>query len=318
MVMKNQRAWAFKTINKKELRYRGNDGYDDNPFKSYSYDNFVANHKQVKNGDIVVIYDRKQVIGVAKISSLIKENSHKEINQCPIDNCDAEKIRTRVNKTPEWRCSNGHEFDKPLKKSIPVIKFTAFYSNNFKVLKLSYLELEGKIINHNKQLSIQEVKLEWAKHLWDDNGNYIDNLDSLEASEPEALFDKEDLREIVNRSIKQRRGQRSFREKIIKKNNHCAITKCAVLDILEAAHIYPYRNKSHNHISNGVLLRADIHTLFDLDLIAIEPTSFTVHINNKLKDSEYSIYEGSALSISHELSLEAIEERWAIFIDKNK
>ncbi len=41
--MKNQRAWAFKTINKKELRYRGNDGYDDNPFKSYSYDNFVAN-----------------------------------------------------------------------------------------------------------------------------------------------------------------------------------------------------------------------------------------------------------------------------------
>ncbi|EIY6648848.1 HNH endonuclease [Salmonella enterica] len=318
MDMNNQRAWAFKTINKNELRYRGNDGYDDNPFESYSYDNFVANHKQVETGDIVVIYDRERVIGVAKITSLIKENSHKEINQCPINNCDAGKIRTRTNKTPEWRCSNGHEFDKPLKKSIPVIKYTAFYSNNFKMLKMSYLELEGKIINHNKQLSIQEVKLEWAKDLWEGNGSYIDNLGCLEASEPEALFDKEDLREIVNRSIKQRRGQRSFREKILKKNNHCAITKCAVLDILEAAHIYPYRNKSHNHISNGILLRADIHTLFDLDLIAIAPESFTVHINNKLKDSEYSIYEGSTLSISHELSLEAIEERWAIFIDKNK
>lgn len=316
--MKNKRAWAFKTISKKELVYRGNDGYDDNPFESYSYDNLVPNHKQVESGDVVIIYNRKHVIGVAEITSLIKEDSQKEINQCPINNCNAEKIRTRTSKKPEWRCSNGHEFDKPLKKSIPVIKSTAFYSNNFKVLKMSYLELEDKIINHNKQLSIQEVKLEWAKNLWEGNRLYIDNLESLEASEPEALFNKEDLREIVNRSIKQRRGQRSFREKLLKKKNHCAITKCAVLDILEAAHIYPYRNNSHNHISNGILLRADIHTLFDLDLIAIEPKNFTVHINKKLKKSEYSIYEGSILSISHKLSQDAIEERWKIFMDKNK
>lgn len=318
MSMKNKRAWAFKTISKKEQVYRGNDGYDDNPSESYSYDNLVANHKQVESGDIVVIYNRKQVIGVAEITSLIKEDSQKEINQCPIKNCNAEKIRTRTSKKPEWRCSNGHEFEKPLKKTIPVIKSTAFYSNSFKILKMNYLELEGKIINHNKQLSIQEVKLEWAKNLWEGNNLYIDNLESLEASEPEALFNKEDLREVVNRSIKQRRGQRSFREKLLKKNNHCAITKCAVVDILEAAHIYPYRNNSHNHISNGILLRADIHTLFDLDLIAIEPKSFTVHINKKLKGSEYLVYEGSILSLSHVLSQEAIEERWEIFMDKNK
>ncbi|MCK7108088.1 hypothetical protein, partial [Enterobacter kobei] len=46
--------------------------------------------------------------------------------------------------------------------------------------------------------------------------------------------------------------------------------------------------------------------------------SFTVHINKKLKGSEYLIYEGSILSLSHELSQEAIEERWEIFKDKNK
>ncbi|HBH6929846.1 TPA: HNH endonuclease, partial [Enterobacter cloacae] len=62
----------------------------------------------------------------------------------------------------------------------------------------------------------------------------------------------------------------------------------------------------------------DIHTLFDLDLIAIEPKDFTVHINEKLKKSEYSIYEGSILSISHKLSQDALEERWEIFMDKNK
>ncbi|MBT1890751.1 hypothetical protein KK001_20730, partial [Enterobacter roggenkampii] len=94
--MKNKRAWAFKTISKKELVYRGNDGYDDNPFELYSYDNLVANHKQVESGDIVVIYNRKHVIGVAVITSLIKEDSQKEINQCPINNCKAEKIRTRT------------------------------------------------------------------------------------------------------------------------------------------------------------------------------------------------------------------------------
>jgi len=42
-----------------------------------------------------------------------------------------------------------------------------------------------------------------------------------------------------------------------------------VADVLEAAHILPYLNEKRNHVSNGLLLRADVHTLFDLGLIAV-------------------------------------------------
>lgn len=314
---KGQRAWAFKAINKNELLYRGNNGYEENPLQSYAYDNLVANHKQVKCGDIVVIYNRKKTIGVAKITSLVKEDASKEINECPVDNCKAEKLRTRAKKEPKWRCSNGHEFDKPSQKIIQVTKFTAHYFDTFKEIKKPYMELEGKIINHNKQLSIQEVKLEWAKVLLEGDGSYIDILEGLEAEEPVVLFKNEDLRETVNRSIKQRRGQRAFREAILKVNNHCAVTKCAILDLLEAAHIYPYRNETHNHMSNGLLLRADIHTLFDLDLIAINPSSYKIHINKMLKESEYAVYEGSNISVAHQLSEQAIYERWKLFLNKN-
>ncbi|MDZ7808966.1 MAG: HNH endonuclease signature motif containing protein [Arhodomonas sp.] len=39
----------------------------------------------------------------------------------------------------------------------------------------------------------------------------------------------------------------------------CAITGCNMLDVLEAAHIHPYRGDATNHPSNGLLLRADLH-----------------------------------------------------------
>ncbi|WP_183629116.1 HNH endonuclease signature motif containing protein [Novosphingobium sediminicola] len=44
-------------------------------------------------------------------------------------------------------------------------------------------------------------------------------------------------------------------------------------DILEAAHIVPHAviGQKGNDASNGILLRADIHTLFDLNLIRITP-----------------------------------------------
>jgi HNH endonuclease len=49
-----------------------------------------------------------------------------------------------------------------------------------------------------------------------------------------------------------------------------------VLDVLEAAHIYPYRGDSTNHVANGLLLRADLHTLLDCGLPAIDPDGLRV------------------------------------------
>lgn len=80
----------------------------------------------------------------------------------------------------------------------------------------------------------------------------------------------EDARERVTAAIVRRRGQQAFREALIQRYQGCCmVTGCDVVAVLEAAHIVPYQGMDTNHPENGLLLRADIHTLFDLGLLAI-------------------------------------------------
>jgi hypothetical protein len=55
----------------------------------------------------------------------------------------------------------------------------------------------------------------------------------------------------------------------------CAVTSCDAGAALEGAHLRPYRGPESNDVTNGLLLRADIHTLFDLRLLAPDPAPGT-------------------------------------------
>ncbi|MBU6257929.1 MAG: HNH endonuclease [Burkholderiales bacterium] len=74
----------------------------------------------------------------------------------------------------------------------------------------------------------------------------------------------------------------------------CVITRCAVEGLLEAAHITPHAEQTDYELSNGLLLRSDIHTLFDLSLIAID-SRHRVRVSPKLRYSEYWIYNDKEL-----------------------
>ena len=67
----------------------------------------------------------------------------------------------------------------------------------------------------------------------------------------------------------------------------CAVTGCTVLPVLEAAHLCPYRGKHTNHVTNGLLLRADIHTLLDYKLLAPEPDTRAIVISGLLAGTQY-------------------------------
>ncbi|MBE2321408.1 HNH endonuclease, partial [Solirubrobacter sp. CPCC 204708] len=73
-------------------------------------------------------------------------------------------------------------------------------------------------------------------------------------------------------AVAQRRGQSTFRNQLLEAYDlRCAITGSNAVAVLEAAHICPYRGDHTNRVDNGLLLRADIHTLFDLGLIWVTP-----------------------------------------------
>jgi uncharacterized protein YjbI with pentapeptide repeats len=135
--------------------------------------------------------------------------------------------------------------------------------------------------------------------------------------EAEDYFSPKSLKEAQEQiaiSIARRQGQSKFRQSLLKAYNYrCAITGCDAQDALEAAHIIPYSETENNHLSNGLLLRADLHTLFDLDLIAINPETMKVHLAPSLRRTSYSKLEGESLKLPHNKAhcprKEALQER---------
>ena len=64
--------------------------------------------------------------------------------------------------------------------------------------------------------------------------------------------------------VKPRLGQGGFRIMVMDEyESLCAITGEKTLPVLEAAHIQPYAQNGPHRVSNGILMRSDLHTLFD-------------------------------------------------------
>jgi putative restriction endonuclease len=89
-------------------------------------------------------------------------------------------------------------------------------------------------------------------------------------------------------SIVRRRGQSTFRNALLSAyQGKCAVTGCAVEAVLEAAYIIPYKGVQTNHVGNGLLLRGDWHTLFDLRLVTVDPETMRLMVSPKLAGTGY-------------------------------
>lgn len=76
-----------------------------------------------------------------------------------------------------------------------------------------------------------------------------------------------------------------------------AISGSNVVEALEAAHILPHRGLETNHVSNGLLLRADIHTLFDLGHITIDAVTWTIPVIPSLRGISYGEFTGRTVRL---------------------
>lgn len=128
----------------------------------------------------------------------------------------------------------------------------------------------------------------------------------------------DDARKKELRSIAIRRGQPGFRNELIEAyNGRCAVTGCPLQPILEAAHILPYRGEKTNHVQNGLLLRADIHALFDLGLLSIDSNNLTIITSPDLQGTDYQNLSGKEIllptSKAQWPSREALEARAKLF-----
>jgi hypothetical protein len=98
--------------------------------------------------------------------------------------------------------------------------------------------------------------------------------------------------------IQERQGQPEFRQALMVAYNYrCAVTGCDVRDTLQAAHIVPVSSQGTHDIQNGLLLRADIHNLFDRGLLTIS-NSYIISLHPSIRTSPiYKALHGRKLAV---------------------
>lgn len=85
------------------------------------------------------------------------------------------------------------------------------------------------------------------------------------ASVPGAVFGAERL-------VRARLGQRPFQALVLDAyHRRCAVTGERIRPVLQAAHIVPVARGGENRLDNGLLLRSDVHTLFDSGYLGVDP-----------------------------------------------
>jgi len=100
--------------------------------------------------------------------------------------------------------------------------------------------------------------------------------------------------------VKPRLGQGSFRVLVTDAyDRRCAVSTERTLPVLEAAHIKPYSEAGEHKVTNGILLRQDIHTLFDRGYLTITP-DLKIEVSRRIREEfengrDYYKYHGQPM-----------------------
>jgi putative restriction endonuclease len=324
--MSKPHAWSFLTI-EGPRQYGGNEGYEDSTAEVYHYDSDVANYRQVAVGDIAIIRSSDHVLGVATIEKIEQGEGPKERLRCPV--CSVTNIKRRTTVKPEWRCIHGHSFGNPLREWDTVIKFEAHYGSSFRPppAALTLTHLREAVIRPSDQMSIKAIDLAKLEPQLRSEpllrrllANYARRMTPPDPHDDQAAVEGSVIEERrrVLRQIALRRGQARFRRRLIDRYGcACQISRCSFPGLVEAAHVRPYARTSDNGARNGLLLRTDLHTLFDLGLLGIRPDTLAVLFHPEVLAAGYGVFNEASLYVNGTSGpdREALDERWVLFMD---
>jgi putative restriction endonuclease len=104
--------------------------------------------------------------------------------------------------------------------------------------------------------------------------------------------------------VEPRLGQGTFRVAVTAAyGGACAVSGEHSLPALEAAHIRPFGDNGPHHVRNGLLLRADIHRLFDKGYVTVTPDHRFVVSGRLAQEWEngkiYYAKDGSEIALPH-------------------
>ncbi|WP_255571657.1 HNH endonuclease [Ensifer sp. ENS12] len=114
-----------------------------------------------------------------------------------------------------------------------------------------------------------------------------------------------------------RPGQPAFREGLMRHyKGRCVVSNFAVAEVLEAAHIVPFSEDTQlrDDPRNGLLLRRDLHSLFDALMLSIHYKTGQLHVAPVLDNSPYSKLKGRV--IRHFANRQLLKTHFQAFANK--
>ncbi|MFH8888688.1 HNH endonuclease [Streptomyces sp. NPDC017949] len=295
-------AWLVLALGDKR-EHGGNDGYDDNPAEHYSWDSTVQNHARLAVGDVIALWDRKELIGVSTIEAIDTDTAEKVLYSCR--NCGKADIKPRLLKKPKYRCGKCDAlFDDPVQKKKPVTTYRSRHGAGWRDGRglLAGAELRALCDSPNSQLSMRSAN-------WEKLRDALLNTGRM----PTAMgIGRDDPRQISGghrvAEVRVRVGQDAFRKQLLKEHGRqCAFSGAAPAEVLEAAHLYSYAASGEHHEWGGLLLRRDLHRLFDLGQLAVNPATGLISVDPVL--DSYPMY-AQLHDRRPEASLRAEHHRW--------
>jgi hypothetical protein len=148
-------------------------------------------------------------------------------------------------------------------------------------------------------------------------GDAADRLRELQFDVVHNVGDADTAREREWLLRLERSGQAEFSSKLIDLYGRCALSGCTTLAALEAAHVKTVAAGGLDHSANGILLRADLHKLFDANLIAVDPRTGRVGVSSECAE-DYAAHLADAVFTAPPggPQLSDFQERWSKFSEE--
>ncbi|MDM7832486.1 HNH endonuclease [Cellulomonas edaphi] len=282
----------------------GNVGYDDQVDAYYSWDSNVPNHKNLAVGDPIALWDKQRLLGISAIEAIESSPGTKLLSRCP--ECGTTRIGSRKNSVPQFRCMKcRHEFATPRGDLVEVTLYTARYDAAWTSLEGVLNEREVRSLAVNSREFNAMRPLDWAALrqalLTKDADRAVARVTARADLSWHSPSDAGvGLVHGFGRAlVRVRRGQQQFRSSLLAtQGSVCAFTGAAPPRVLEAGHLYSYAQVGTHHKHGGLMLRRDIHRLFDDGMLAVEPAKLRIDVAQPLAAyPQYARLHGERLTL---------------------
>lgn len=141
-------------------------------------------------------------------------------------------------------------------------------------------------------------------------------------TEYDAIAD-EDARERRLAEVVRRKKQGEFRRALIEAyEGRCTMSGYDALDALQAAHITSYFGPKSQMVTNGLLLRADLHILYDRSMLSVDPATMKITVGPELESTEYGVLDGQEIRLPrnprYHPSTERLAAQFAAFVQASR